>query len=154
MHYAGVSPLRPSDAISFCRRVQAHRCRLVPLRTLHQAVLCNGQSAHDQRRIHRYSQGFKATRGATPLNSRRSLAAKTHEPYDTRVVRDLVWKDQPNFRGWVCSQCAWAFNPSDPPTGESYEAMKRNFGLRRDEEFASHLCAKHPRKQNPTPNVT
>jgi len=40
---------------------------------------------------------------------------------------------------------AWVFNPSWPLAGKSIEEMKTNFGQRRDKEFASHVCAEHPR---------
>jgi hypothetical protein len=62
------------------------------------------------------------------------------------MLRELVWIDQPRFRGWGCSQCAWVFKPTAPPIGESLDAMMRNFESQRDQEFASHICVKHPRK--------
>lgn len=62
------------------------------------------------------------------------------------MLRDLVWIDQPRFRGWGCSQCAWVFNPQAPPTGDSLAEMERNFEALRDKEFSAHVCAKHPRK--------
>jgi len=37
------------------------------------------------------------------------------------------------------------FNPSGPPTGKSYYEMVRKFEAQRDKDFASHLCADHPR---------
>ena len=70
------------------------------------------------------------------------------------TIRKMVWIDQPHVRGWGCSQCAWVFNPSDPPTGENYEEMKQNFESRRDKEFASHDCAKYPHKHKPIPDAT
>ncbi len=46
---------------------------------------------------------------------------------------------------------AWVFNPSWPLAGKSIEEMKTNFGQRRDKEFASHVCAEHPRvAKNPS----
>jgi len=68
------------------------------------------------------------------------------------MPRELVWIDQPRFRGWGCSQCEWVFNPPGPPIGNTFDAMMQNFELRRDEEFASHDCATHSRK--PTPAAT
>jgi hypothetical protein len=59
--------------------------------------------------------------------------------------RKLVWAERPNFQGWGCSECAWMFNPSWPLVGKSIDEMKTNFGQERDKEFASHLCAEHPR---------
>jgi len=70
--------------------------------------------------------------------------------YNPAMPRELVWMDQPRFRGWGCSECAWAFNPSGPPTGDNFNAMKRNFESQRDNEFASHLCVEHPRPSKPT----
>jgi hypothetical protein len=60
------------------------------------------------------------------------------------MPRELVWIDQPRKRGWGCSQCAWIFNPTDPPIGETFDVMMRNFETSRDKEFASHVCDKHP----------
>jgi hypothetical protein len=59
--------------------------------------------------------------------------------------RKLVRVEGQNFRGWGCSECAWVFNPSGPPTGDSLDEMKRNFQAQLSEEFASHACAKRPR---------
>jgi rubredoxin len=59
--------------------------------------------------------------------------------------RKLVWVERPNFQGWACSECAWVFNPSSPFAGNSIEEMKKKFGAERDMEFASHVCAEHPR---------
>jgi hypothetical protein len=33
-------------------------------------------------------------------------------------------------------------------TGKSLAEMKQNFELRRDKEFASHVCAEHPRAKS------
>jgi len=68
--------------------------------------------------------------------------------------REMVWIDQPRLRGWGCSRCAWVFNPTDPPIGETFDAMTRNFESRRDEEFASHDCAKYPREHEAMPDAT
>jgi hypothetical protein len=65
--------------------------------------------------------------------------------YNLAMTRGLVWVYQPRFRGWGCSQCAWVFNPPSPPIGDSFDTMVENFVTRRDEEFASHVCAEHPR---------
>ena len=64
--------------------------------------------------------------------------------------RKLVWTERPNFQGWCCSECAWVFNPLWPLVGRTIDEMKENFEQERDKEFASHVCAKHPRaKKNP-----
>lgn len=68
------------------------------------------------------------------------------------MPRELVWMTQPRFLGWGCSQCAWVFNPSGPPTGETFDAMVQNYERRRDDEFASHICTQHPRQPKETPD--
>jgi hypothetical protein len=62
--------------------------------------------------------------------------------------RKLVWVESQNFQGWACSECAWLFNPPWPLVGNSIEEMKTEFEQRRDKEFASHVCAEHPRTTN------
>jgi hypothetical protein len=39
---------------------------------------------------------------------------------------------------------AWVFIASDPP----FDEMMRNFEAQRDQEFASHVCAEHPRTKS------
>ena len=60
-------------------------------------------------------------------------------------LRKLVWIEEDRFRGWGCSECAWVFEPSGPRTSKSYDELLRKFEAQRDKEFASHVCAKHPR---------
>jgi hypothetical protein len=59
--------------------------------------------------------------------------------------RKLVWAEKPNFQGWVCTECAWVFSSSGPLVGKSFDEMTANFGQQRDQEFAAHVCAEHPR---------
>jgi hypothetical protein len=59
--------------------------------------------------------------------------------------RNLVLIADEHFWGWSCSECAWVFNPSGTPSGKSLDAMKENYERQRDKEFASHVCAEHPR---------
>jgi hypothetical protein len=59
--------------------------------------------------------------------------------------RRLIWIEKPSFRGSGCSECAWVFKPSGPPTGDSLDEMKKNFERMRDIEFANHSCAAHPK---------
>jgi hypothetical protein len=59
--------------------------------------------------------------------------------------RKLVWIEEPRFWGWGCSECAWVFNVSGPPTGDSLDEMLRNYEQQRDKDFAGHFCAEHPR---------
>jgi hypothetical protein len=37
------------------------------------------------------------------------------------------------------------FNPEGPPAGNSLAEMKQRYELQRDKEFATHVCAEHPR---------
>jgi hypothetical protein len=59
--------------------------------------------------------------------------------------RKLAWVEGESFEGLGCSECAWVFSPSGPPTGKSLDEMKRNFQVQLSEEFASHACANRPR---------
>ena len=59
--------------------------------------------------------------------------------------RTLVWIDNERFRGFGCSECGWRFQPSDSPTGRSFDELMRNFELQRDKEFEFHVCAEHPK---------
>lgn len=60
------------------------------------------------------------------------------------MSRKLVWIEQPHFRGFGCSECAWVFNPTGAPAGKSFDEMMRKFELQRDQEFTSHVCADNP----------
>jgi hypothetical protein len=62
--------------------------------------------------------------------------------------RKLVWIEEQRFSGWGCSECAWVFNPSGPPIGDSLHEMMQNYEWHRDIEFATHFCAEHPRAKN------
>ncbi|MGB2621814.1 MAG: hypothetical protein WA857_13935 [Candidatus Acidiferrum sp.] len=64
------------------------------------------------------------------------------------TFRMLVWIENPRFLGFGCSECAWVFNPSGPPVGNSLQQMKEYYERRRDKEFAAHVCAEHPRAKN------
>jgi hypothetical protein len=63
--------------------------------------------------------------------------------------RKLVWFERRDFYGWGCTECAWVFNTSGPPVGESIEEMKNHYLQRRDIAFKSHVCAEHPKAKNP-----
>ena len=71
------------------------------------------------------------------LHSRKFIA--TH--------REMVWVRRERFTGWACSKCAWEFNPSDIPAGNTLAEIKQNYERERDEKFESHACAKHPRSE-------
>src|ERR1700719_1124243 len=66
----------------------------------------------------------------------------SEEPYNAAMPRELVWIDQPCFRGWGRSQCAWisqtrfraelileraVFDRQDSRTGQCFRAP--SFGL-------------------------
>ena len=61
------------------------------------------------------------------------------------MQRKLVWIEEQRFLGWGCSECAWVFNPMAAPIGKSLDEMKQNYERRRDNDFAAHVCTKHPR---------
>jgi hypothetical protein len=64
--------------------------------------------------------------------------------------RKLVWTESSHFQGWACTECAWVFDASWPLVGTTIDEMKASFEEERDKEFASHVCAKHPREaKNP-----
>ena len=65
------------------------------------------------------------------------------------MSRKLVWLEQPRFRGWGCSECAWVFNSSGAPTGKTLHEAVRNFELQRDKEFTLHVCAGSPKSKKP-----
>jgi len=73
------------------------------------------------------------------------LVSQTND--ERSVLRRLVWIDKTRFRGFGCSECAWVFNSSGSPSGNSFDEMMRNFELQRDNAFASHVCADHPRNR-------
>src|SRR6266849_8744813 len=61
------------------------------------------------------------------------------------TMRKMTWVKSALSESWACSQCAWVFKPSGPPRGTTLDEMMQNFERQRDREFASHLCAEHPR---------
>ena len=61
------------------------------------------------------------------------------------LMRQMVWIKTPRIVAWGCSECAWTFRPSGPPLGTGLDEMKQNFERQRDKEYASHVCAEHPR---------
>jgi hypothetical protein len=65
------------------------------------------------------------------------------------MVREIVWVESSNFRGWGCSGCAWVFHPSGALAGNTIEEMKQKYEHERDKEFASHICVTHPRFESP-----
>jgi len=61
------------------------------------------------------------------------------------MTHNVVWVEEQRFRGFACSEGSWQFDSSAAPAGKSFDEMMRNFQLQRDKEFASHVCANHPR---------
>ena len=59
--------------------------------------------------------------------------------------RQIVWIKTPRIQVWGCSECAWMFRPSGPPLGSGLDEMKQNFERQRDKEYATHVCAQHPK---------
>ena len=70
------------------------------------------------------------------------VALPSRERFTTHP--ELVWVQRKLFTGWACSQCAWQFNPSAIPTGNTLAEIKELYERERDKEFASHVCAKYP----------
>jgi rubredoxin len=80
----------------------------------------------------------------------KSLSVSNREVAMEPMGRKLEWVESQNFQGWACSECAWVFSPSWPLVGKSIDEMKTEFEQLRDKEFASHVCAEHPRpRKNP-----
>jgi hypothetical protein len=63
-------------------------------------------------------------------------------------MRQMAYIKNDRAQVWACSECAWTFNPSGPPRGSSLEEMKQNYERQRDKEYASHVCAEHPRAKS------
>jgi hypothetical protein len=66
-------------------------------------------------------------------------------PGQAKSARELVWIEEQWLAGWGCSECAWVFNASGWPLGNTLEDVTRNFQMQLSEEFASHDCSGHPR---------
>jgi hypothetical protein len=75
----------------------------------------------------------------------RNITAPNREVAMAAMRRKLAWVETQNFQGWICTECAWAFNPLGPVVGESIDEMKTHYEQQRDQEFTSHVCAEHPR---------
>ena len=61
--------------------------------------------------------------------------------------RKLVWVEKQKVAGWGCSNCAWVFHPFDFPSGKSLDEWAAHAQHQLDDEFASHNCAEHPRRE-------
>ena len=71
------------------------------------------------------------------------VALPSRKPFTTHP--EMVWVQRKRFTGWACSECAWEFNPSDIPAGNTLAEIKQNYERERDKEFESHVCAEHPK---------
>jgi hypothetical protein len=69
--------------------------------------------------------------------------------YSAAMPRKLVWIEKQNFQGFGCSECNWMFQPLGALVAESMDEMKQKYGAQRDNEFAAHVCVKHPRATKP-----
>lgn len=63
-------------------------------------------------------------------------------------MRQMIWIKTARMEAWGCSQCDWTFKPLDPLRGSSLDEMKQNYLNQRETEFASHICAAHPRAKS------
>lgn len=58
------------------------------------------------------------------------------------VTRKLAWEEE--SQKWTCSECAWVFEPhalfGDQSLNKYFDVV------RRDEEFAAHLCADYKKE--------
>ena len=63
-------------------------------------------------------------------------------------MRQMIWIKTERMEAWGCSQCDWTFKPSDPLRGSSLDEMKQIYLDQREREFASHICAAHPRAKS------
>jgi hypothetical protein len=70
------------------------------------------------------------------------MALPSRQPFANHP--EMVWVQRKRFIGWACSQCAWEFNPSGLPVGNTLAEIKLLYEQERDREFASHVCAKYP----------
>ena len=61
------------------------------------------------------------------------------------TLRTRIWIEEPRFQGWGCCGCAWTFNPSGPPTGNSLQEMREEYERLGDKDFPAHVCAAHPK---------
>jgi len=55
----------------------------------------------------------------------------------------LVWVKRKRFMGWACSKCAWEFNPSRIPAGNTLAQIRESYERECNAEFESHVRAKH-----------
>jgi hypothetical protein len=61
--------------------------------------------------------------------------------------RKLAWVEGQKVAGWGCSNCAWVFHPSDFPSGKSLDEWAAHAQLQLDNDFDSHNCGEHPRRE-------
>ena len=61
---------------------------------------------------------------------------------------EMVWVQRKRVVGWACSECAWEFNPSEIPAGNTLAEIKLKYERERDRKFESHVCAEYPSVQS------
>jgi len=69
--------------------------------------------------------------------------------YTAGMPRKLVWIEGQTFEGFGCSECSWVFETSTALVAESLDEMKQKYEAQRDNEFAAHVCVKHPSASRP-----
>jgi hypothetical protein len=74
------------------------------------------------------------------------VALPSRRPFATH--RELVWVEKAGFTGWACAECAWWFNPSEIPAGNTIAEIKEKYERARDKNFESHVCAAHPKRKD------
>jgi hypothetical protein len=62
-------------------------------------------------------------------------------------MRNLLWRKEKAFEGFVCSDCGWLSPNPKLSSAPDVEALK----LEIQAEFDQHDCAKHPRKPKRSP---
>jgi hypothetical protein len=63
--------------------------------------------------------------------------------------------DGPTAFSWLgLFPLCMGLQPLGSAYGVNYEEREQNFEAHRDKEFASQACAKHQRKQKPSPRAT
>ena len=72
------------------------------------------------------------------LPSRRPLA--THP--------EMVWVEGERFMGWACSECAWQFNPSAIPAGNTLGEIRQNYGRQRERNLGRLFVTSIQRNPN------
>jgi hypothetical protein len=99
-----------------------------------------------------FAGGFNTNLRQSGLQGRRMPKLIDYSDPNRRPIaatrRTMIQIEGSRFQGSGCSECAWVFNPSGPPIGDSLADMLEKYERLRDKEFADHVCAEHPRSKN------